>query len=252
MLRVSNSSVRLAFACALGLLLAPSAFGCATASATSASDAASSRDPLTQIDGEQLYAEGTALAQHGDYVRAEQYLAASMRRGVPAARVLPLLLRVCLVSSRLGAAFQHANPQLELQPGDVQLRYLVASLLTGLGRHDEARVELLRVLRDVPDHAGARYALGVLLRDHYRDAEASVPHFQRYLELDPDGLHGAEIAAFLREHAAKSAWLALAPPASRAPESASTPASLPATDAPAPAPVLVPMPARAPLPEVAP
>lgn len=157
-------------------------------------------DPLAEIEGEQLFQDGQTLAARGDLVRAEQYLAAAIRRGYPEQRALPLLMRVCIASSRLGSALQHAVPYLRLHPEDHQLRYLVASVLIGLERQDEARLELLRVIENDPTHADAHYALGVLLRDHYGDAAAAAPHLARHHELAPEGLHGAEVAGWLREH----------------------------------------------------
>jgi tetratricopeptide (TPR) repeat protein len=158
-----------------------------------------SSDPLAKIEGEQLFRDGEALAARGDLVRAEQYLAAAIRRGYPEQRALPLLMRVCVASSRLGSALQHAAPYLRLHPEDHQLRYLVASVLIGLQRYDEARLELLRVIDGAPEHAGAHYALGVLLRDQYDDEEAARQSLARHHELAPHGLHGAEVAAWLRE-----------------------------------------------------
>ena len=108
-------------------------------------------------------------------------------------------MRVCIASSRLGAALQHATPELRLHPENHQLRFLVASVLVGLNRHDEARRELMRVLAASNDHADAHYLLGLLLRDHYGDADAAAVHFAEHQRLAHDGLHGAEVAAWLSE-----------------------------------------------------
>lgn len=174
---------------------------CAGAAARDASTlhAAPDEDPLANVEAAQLFHDGEALAARGDLVRAEQYLAAAIRHGYPQERVLPVLLRVCLSSSRLGAALQHATPYLRLHPSDYRLRWVVASVLIGLGRYDQARVELLRVLTNAPEHAEAHYLLGLLLRDHYNDDDAAAPHFEAHLRLAADGLHGAEVAAWLRE-----------------------------------------------------
>jgi tetratricopeptide (TPR) repeat protein len=158
-------------------------------------------DPLQTVPADQLFAHGEQLAAQGDAVRAEQYLSAAMQRGFPAQRVLPLLLRVCLVSSRLGAALQYAAPYLQLHPEDHHLRYLVATVQLGLSRTHEAQRELQRILREAPDYADAHYLLGVILRDYEHDAVAAAAQFQRHQELDPSGLHALEVAAWLREHA---------------------------------------------------
>jgi tetratricopeptide (TPR) repeat protein len=159
-----------------------------------------STDPLERIQPGELFRQGEALAREGDPIRAEQYLSTAVQRGFSARRALPLLLRVCIASSRLGAALQYATPYLKLHPDDYHLRYLVAAVQLGLGRPAEARQELLRVLRDAPDYADARYLLGVILRDHSGDADAAAEQFAAHQRLNARGLHGAEVAAWLREH----------------------------------------------------
>lgn len=158
-----------------------------------------SADPLAKIEAEHLFRDGQTLAARGDLIRAEQYLAAAIRNGYPAERALPTLMRVCIASSRLGAALQHASPQLQLHPEDHQLRFLVASVLVGLGRHDEAQRELERVITGKPDHAEAHYMLGLLLRDHYGDEDRAAAHFEQHQEHAQHSLHGAEVAAWLSE-----------------------------------------------------
>jgi len=174
------------------------AFGGGCAGTTAGHDTVSA-DPLAKIEAEHLFRDGETLAARGDLIRAEQYLAAAIRNGYPAERALPTLLRVCIASSRLGAALQHASPQLRLHPEDHQLRFVVASVLVGLGRHDEAQLELERVLAGKPDHAEAHYMLGLLLRDHYGDEARAALHFEQHQKLARHSLHGAEVAAWLRE-----------------------------------------------------
>ncbi|MEQ9073955.1 MAG: tetratricopeptide repeat protein [Sandaracinaceae bacterium] len=154
-------------------------------------------DPLESIDAEELYRRGMLLARGGDYARAEQYLAASMDRGVDAERVVPALLAVCVEASRLAAALDYAEPYLEANPEQWSLRMLVASIRMGLGHHQEAREELERVLEDAPDEPQAYYFLGVLHRDAFDDADAAREHFRRYLALAPEGSHRAEARAAL-------------------------------------------------------
>ena len=115
-------------------------------------------DPLESIDAEELYRRGMLLARGGDYARAEQYLAASMDRGVEAERVVPALLAVCVEASRLAAALDYAEPYLEANPEQWSLRMLVASIRMGLGHHQQAREELERVLEDAPDEPQAYYS----------------------------------------------------------------------------------------------
>jgi tetratricopeptide (TPR) repeat protein len=155
-------------------------------------------DPLLTVEGEELYQRGALFAQAGDFTRAEQYLTAAIGRGYPEARALPLLLEVCIESSRISAALSYAEPYLQRHPGEWSLRLLVASLHMGLENHQQARNELERVLQDAPEEPPqAHYFLGVLLRDRLDDTTGAQGHFRRYLALAPDGDHRAEALAAL-------------------------------------------------------
>ena len=173
--------------------------GCASSGLRPISEAPRS-DALSNVTGEQLYQHGLALAQHGDLVRAEQYLSASIKRGYPEEQALPALMRVCLSANHLGAALQYALPYLRLHPEDAELRFVVSSVQLALGNPDLARKELDRVIEQKPEHAGAHYLRGVVARDHFDDADAAARDFERYVALEQDGLHSAEVKAWLREH----------------------------------------------------
>jgi tetratricopeptide (TPR) repeat protein len=155
-------------------------------------------DPLSGVAPARLHARGLALARAGDYIRAEQYLSASIERGYPAERALPVLLRVCVASSRMRAALSHAEPYLERHPSAWSLRYLVASIYLGVGDIERARTSLERVIADAPDQPDAYYLLGVVLRDELGERAQAARRFARYLELAPDGRHAAEVRASLR------------------------------------------------------
>jgi tetratricopeptide (TPR) repeat protein len=189
----SLRSVFLACALSLG--------GCASAAVTNGGGTTPGADPLTEVSPEQLYAQGEQLARTGEALRAEEYLSAALQRGYPAEQVLPLLLKVCLAASRLGAALNYAQPYLQLHPEDYHLRYLVAAVLFGQSRPAEAQRELTRVLQQKPDFAHAHYLLAVILRDHAQDIPGATQHFRMHQQLDPRGLHGAEVAAWLAENA---------------------------------------------------
>jgi tetratricopeptide (TPR) repeat protein len=158
-------------------------------------------DPFAGVSGEQLHAQGEAMARAGDLLRAEEYLSAALQRGYAPDRVLPLLLKVCLASSRLSAALTYARPYLQQHPEDYHLRYLVAAVQLGMARHEEAARELQRVLSQHPDFAPAHYLMGVVLRDYAHDPVRATQHFRQHQSLDPDGLHSAEVAAWLQETA---------------------------------------------------
>jgi len=187
---------RLASSCAILLTMC----GCAETTASSGGKQAVSADPLERVSAQDLFRQGEQYAQQGDPIRAEQYVTSAVQRGFPLRRALPLLLRVCVASSRLGAALQYATPYLTLHPEDYHLRYLVAAVQLGLGRAEQAQEELSRVLREDPNHADAHYLLGVILRDRRGDGVAAAKEFEAHQRLNARGLHGAEVAAWLREH----------------------------------------------------
>jgi pilus assembly protein CpaF len=86
------------------------------------SSSATTSDPLNDIEPSELFRRGVVLAQHGDFVRAEQYLLAARNRGFDEGRVIPPLMEVCVRASRLSAAIGYAEPYLESHPSDWPLR----------------------------------------------------------------------------------------------------------------------------------
>jgi tetratricopeptide (TPR) repeat protein len=193
-----------------GLVLSAGAFivsgACATVPVTDGGSAAGhAGDPIADVPVDQLYARGELMARSGDLLGAEEYLSAALQRGYPPAQALPLLLKVCLAASRLSAALNYAQPYLQLHPADYHLRYLVAAVQLGMARPREAASELRRVLAQQPNFAPAHYLMGVILRDYDKDISAATQHFQRHQALDPHGLHGAEVAAWLEENAMRRA-----------------------------------------------
>lgn len=149
-------------------------------------------DPVSEVPAAELFQRGAQLGQSGDFVRAEQYLVAAMARGYPEDEAMPLLLRVCIASSRLQAALSYAEPYLERNPDAWPLRHLVASLHLALGHAERARDELMRVIQTAPDQAEPYYLLALVLRDGLGEPEQAAPLLARYLELAPDGPHARE------------------------------------------------------------
>lgn len=148
----------------------------------------------------ELFARGRRLAGGGDSVRAEQYLAAALRRGHDPRETLPLLMRVCLTGSRLRAALTHATPYLKKHPEAVWLRYLVATVYLGLGQSRTARRHLETIETYAPDHAPAQYLLGVTEWQGFGNREAARTHFESYLRLAPEGSHASEVDDWLRSN----------------------------------------------------
>jgi Tfp pilus assembly protein PilF len=152
---------------------------------------------------EDLFQAGRNAAARGDTVRAEQYLSAAVERGYDRGKALPLLLRVCLSSSRLRAALTHAEPYLRDHPEDDPLRYVVAIVHMGLGDTDAARLDLSELLRHDQRNAEAHLLLGIL--DSRTDTASSREHLRAYLDLAPRGRHAGEARSRLAEIAVRDA-----------------------------------------------
>jgi tetratricopeptide (TPR) repeat protein len=141
---------------------------------------------------ERLFEKAKAFHQIGDLTRAEQYYAAALDQGYPEAKVLPLLLRVCIEANRFQVAIEYAEPILQKNPRDYRLRTVLASLYSAVGFHTRARSYYEIALEDEPNDATAHYALGVLLRDEFRDHVTADKHFREYLRVAPEGPHAQE------------------------------------------------------------
>lgn len=170
-------------------------FAGASGCAARAAQQGATTDPMANVTAQQLYDTGLAAAQAGDLVRAEQYLVASMQRGMPEARGLRQLVSVCVQASRFRAAVAYARPYLERHPHDWALRYLIGTILEGLDEHQAARRELETVLADNVRHAEAHYLLATLLRERFNDPVSADVHYRQYLELAPEGTHAEEARA---------------------------------------------------------
>ncbi len=116
-----------------------------------------------------LHTQGAHAAERGDGVRAEQYLTAALRTGHAPKATLGLLLAVCLENAHVRTALSIAEPQLEANPDDVRLRYLVATLKYALDDDSGAQRELVTLLQRDPTHEGARALLSSLDRAEARE-----------------------------------------------------------------------------------
>jgi tetratricopeptide (TPR) repeat protein len=212
----------------VGLLPGAAALGCGGPSVeVQEARAAQAPDPLDSVTPEELFRRGVLLSQHGDFVRAEQYLLAARGRGFDERRVIPALMEVCVRASRLSAAIGYAEPYLESHPDEWALRILIGSIHLGLGHLAEARLHLERALRDGrPEPAEAHYLLAHVLREQ-AELRESRRHFERYAELEPSGAHIEEVAAILREPPPPD----VAPAPSPAAPPATVPVRLPAPTA---------------------
>lgn len=155
-------------------------------------------DPLQDTEARELFERGVALARQGDHLRAEQYLTSAMDRGYDEREAMPILLRVCVSSSRLATAIRYAEPYLANHPDDWPLRYLLASFHLGVGQLEEAQAHLERILDQEPAAAEPHYLLGVTLLRRSVEHEGR-EHLRRYLELDPEGAFADEVRGMLAE-----------------------------------------------------
>ncbi len=176
--------------CCISLLLAALALGCGTSRATKIQQVEQTvRDEQAP---EKLLARGKMFASLGDHTRAEQYFTSALEGGARTEDVLPHLMRSYVVSARFRSAVDVGERYLAKSPGDVSLRFLVATMHSAIGQHDRARAHLVRVVRDSPNHSDAHYALAVLMRDVEQDWVQADYHFREYLKLNPAGSHAAE------------------------------------------------------------
>ncbi|HMJ10237.1 MAG TPA: tetratricopeptide repeat protein [Polyangiaceae bacterium] len=148
---------------------------------------------------ELLLERAHAFASAGDYTRAEQYGNLALKRGGREQDVLPLLVEVCVRDMRYRAAIAYIEHHLRRHPREDRLRFVLAALHVGLGEIEPARETLERVIEQRPDHAGAHYALAVLLRDKLGSRALADAHFREYLRLDPAGPHVEEARVSLLE-----------------------------------------------------
>jgi tetratricopeptide (TPR) repeat protein len=171
---------------------------------------------------DRLFEKAKAFHQVGDLTRAEQYYAAALDQGYPEAKVLPLLIRVCIDSSRFQVAIEYAEPILKKNPRDHRLRTLIAALYSAIGYHTRARSYYEIALDDEPNDATTHYALAVLLRDEFKDVLSADKHFREYLRVAPEGPHAQE---------AKGSLLKEVPPPSTEKAVTTVPSSKPAPTA---------------------
>ena len=149
--------------------------------------------PAVHVD---LTVQGKQLADAGDYVRAEQYLAGALEAGGEVDQVLPVLLRVCVASERYEAALAYAEryePQARNSP---ELMLVIAALQLSVGQVEAARRSLEGVLAQA-DNAQAHYMLGDLYYHNLQDFGAADKHFRQYLALAPRGAHADHVQRLL-------------------------------------------------------
>jgi tetratricopeptide (TPR) repeat protein len=146
---------------------------------------------------------GRVHRKSGDTTRAEQEFAAVLenKRASEEQRRAALreLMATCIEAQRFRVAIDYAEPELRRHPNDVALLRLVASLAAAVGEGLKARDLYERLLALAPSDAESELALARVMRDAFADRLGAGEHFERYVQLAPNGPHAGEARAFLQE-----------------------------------------------------
>lgn len=164
--------------------------GCAPTRGERMQEAA--RTVRSEQTADKLLERGKLFMEVGDHTRASQYFTAALDAGANPDQVIPLLMRVYIISSRFRLAIELGEQQLVKKPEAHAMRFLVGTLYAAIDQPDMAREHLERVVTAKPNHAEAHYALGVVLRDGEADLVGADKHFREYLRLEPQGKHADE------------------------------------------------------------
>lgn len=184
--------------CSIALVIS---LACGCASQASPKEPAPA-DPLADAPAETLFQRGVELRRAGDFIRAEQYLAAARDRGYDEAKVVRELIGVCIDGSRYQAALRYALTYLSDHPEDWALRHLVGSLYLATGDLEHALPELQRVTAEKPNEPEPHYTLARAYAEELDRPEDASASFRTYLQLAPDGKHAAEARAWLQQREA--------------------------------------------------
>jgi len=166
------------------------AVGCASARPTAMQEGIATMRRESEPD--ELAKRGEAFAALGDMTRAEQYFVAALKSGGEPGGLVRRLIAVCVADGRYPAALEYAEDYLRNHPGDVDVRYVAATVRAALGDTDGARSGLRQVLAAQPGLADVHYALAQLERTS-GDVMAADAEYRKYLGLAPDGPR-AEVA----------------------------------------------------------
>lgn len=152
---------------------------------------------------ERMLELGRMHRKSGDATRAEQEFAAVLdnKRASEEQRKAALreIMATCIEAQRFRVAIDYAEPELRRHPNDVALLRLVASLAAAVGEGLKARDLYERVLAIAPSDAESELALARVLRDSFADRPGASEHFERYVQLAPNGPHAGEARAYLQE-----------------------------------------------------
>jgi tetratricopeptide (TPR) repeat protein len=150
-----------------------------------------------QPHGPALLDVARVLAEHGDRVRAAQYLTLAQRQGVPERSVVPRLLALYAADGQYRLAIDAAENYLRRAPGDLKVRSCLAALYLAIDATGDAAHSYETLLRAEPNDAEAHFALASLLGDSAGSRARADQHYRSYLALEPAGRYADEARARL-------------------------------------------------------
>jgi len=101
-------------------------------------------------------------------------------------------------SGQYARAIGYYTKALEKDPKNADVRVDRAIAYHSLGQDAKAKEEMLRVTREHPDHPNAWLNLGIVSQAT-NDPATAIRAWERYLVLEPNGEHAADIRAGLAE-----------------------------------------------------
>lgn len=144
---------------------------------------------------DKLVTDGRAFAAIGDTTRAEEYFTTAIAHGADEAKVVPLIVEVCVRDGRWELAIDHASRYTRKHPNDVRMRYVLGTLYAAIGDASHARSELEFVVQAKPNDPEPHWALAKVLHDEAKDPASADGQFREYLRLAPTGSHAEEARA---------------------------------------------------------
>lgn len=174
------------------------AAACGGGAGTPASDPAHTLAIMKKAEQpDKLIADGKAFAAVGDTTRAEEYFSTAIAQGADEAKVVPLIVQVCVRDGRYELAIDYASRYAQKHPSDVRMRYVLGTLYAAIGDAGHARTELEYVVNAKPNDPEPHWALAKVLHDEAKDETSADGQFREYLRLAPTGAHADEARASL-------------------------------------------------------
>ncbi len=169
---------------------------------------ASAREPAQPPRSDGVLSEAGRLLAVGSSAEAMMLAASALELEPDCAQAMDLMARACANLGRLTEALEWCDRAVSANKMNPGAQFMRAVVLQELGRLDEARTVLRRVLYLDPDYALGYYALGALSRQQGRsgDANRCFAHARAILEKQPadavmpetDGITAGRLAETVR------------------------------------------------------